>query len=343
MSLPKFNKDIKIISKLDDEPNDVGGLSANELKAKFDEAGNLIKAFINDTLLPYLESVSGAGDIGIANIPGLNDAATVQAALQELKKQINNTSTGSIPDRSLTGNKLVTGAVGTNELANASVTSGKIANGAVNDSKIAAEKLSGASIQAKAIQNSHLNGKVIKAENVEDNSLTGDQIKDLSIPAGKIASGAVQTAKIANSAITESKIASGAVTRAKLANDALYSPVKAITADRNIEADDLGKTLKPIFSSSSTTFTLTLDAASSTSLPTGSEIAVCLLYNLNKVNIAFSGVRVIYLAGGRIASKDDNVTVTIPEVGGMLAIKKMEIDSAYGDLWLLTGNAEVVS
>ena len=210
MSLPKFNEDIQIISKLADEPNDVGGLSANELKAKFDEAGNLIKAFINDTLLPYLEGVSGAGDIGISNIPGLNDAATVQAALQELKTQLNNTSTGSIPDRSLPGEKLITGAVGANELADDSVTSDKIANGSINDSKIASEKLSGASIQEKAIQNSHLNGKVIKAENVEDNSLTGDQIKDLSIPAGKIASYAVQT----------SKIASGAVTRAKLAADA---------------------------------------------------------------------------------------------------------------------------
>lgn len=215
MSLPKFNKDIKIISKLDDEPNDVGGLSANELKAKFDEAGTLIKAFINDTLLPYLESVSGAGDIGIANISGLNNAATVQEALQELKTQLNNMSTGSIPDRSLTGKKLIAGAVGTDELANASVTSGKIANGSVNDSKIASEKLSGASIRAKAIQNSHLNGKVIKAENVEDNSLTGNQIKDLSIPAAKIASGAVQTAKIANLAITAEKIAYGALVAIK--------------------------------------------------------------------------------------------------------------------------------
>lgn len=208
MSLPKFNDDMQIISKLADEPNDVGGLSANDLKAKFDEAGNLIKAFINDTLLPYLEDATGAGDIGIANIPGLNDAATVQAALQELKTQLNNTTTGSIPDRSLPGEKLVTGAVGTNELANASVTFDKIASGAVNDSKIAAEKLSGASIQEKAIQNRHLNGKVIKAENVEDNSLTGDQIKDLSIPSGKIASGAVQTAKIASSAVTRAKLAS---------------------------------------------------------------------------------------------------------------------------------------
>lgn len=198
MSLPKFNEDIQIISKLADEPNDVGGLSADELKAKFDEASGLIKAFINDTLLPYLEGVSGAGDIGIANIPGLNDAANVQAALQELKTQLNNTSTGSIPDRSLSGEKLVTGAVGTNELANASVTSDKIANASVDDSKISAEKLSGASIQDKAIENRHFNGKVIKAENVEDNSLTGNQIEDFSIPSVKISSGAVTRSKLAN-------------------------------------------------------------------------------------------------------------------------------------------------
>ena len=333
MSLPKFNEDIQIISKLADEPNDVGGLSANELKAKFDEAGNLIKAFINDTLLPYLEAATGAGDIGIANIPGLNDAATVQAALQELKTQLNNTSTGSIPDRSLSGEKLVTGAVGTNELANASVTSDKIASGAVNDSKIAAEKLSGASIQAKAIQNTHLNGKVIKAENVEDNSLTGDQIKDLSIPSGKIASGAVQTAKIA----------AGAVTREKLAEDALYSPIAStLTSDqtRAITAADIGKTL--LFSWVSgevnidTTFTLSLEDSSN--IPLGGEIAIYYMHGKSCAISFTGGIKVDIPGEGRA----DNRTVKIPEKYGMAALKKM-LTSNGTDYWLVTGNVEVVS
>lgn len=43
MALPTCNEDMNIISKLDDEPNDVGGLSAAALKAKFDLAGNLLK------------------------------------------------------------------------------------------------------------------------------------------------------------------------------------------------------------------------------------------------------------------------------------------------------------
>ena len=53
----KFNNDMNIIAKLDDEPNDVGGLSAAELKAKFDEAGILVQKFLNEVLLPQLEEI----------------------------------------------------------------------------------------------------------------------------------------------------------------------------------------------------------------------------------------------------------------------------------------------
>ncbi len=52
--IPFLEDDLDIVQKLDDEPNDVGGLTAAELKAKFDEAGNIIKEFLNKTLLPQL-------------------------------------------------------------------------------------------------------------------------------------------------------------------------------------------------------------------------------------------------------------------------------------------------
>ena len=42
------------LKKLDDEPNDVGGLTSAQLKTKFDEAGNTIKTYINDTLIPAI-------------------------------------------------------------------------------------------------------------------------------------------------------------------------------------------------------------------------------------------------------------------------------------------------
>jgi len=62
MALPLMKDDLNIIQKLDDEPNDVGGLSAEELKAKFDEAGNAIKKYLNETLIPQLDAEGMSGD-----------------------------------------------------------------------------------------------------------------------------------------------------------------------------------------------------------------------------------------------------------------------------------------
>ena len=61
LAIPAFEADVDVIQKLDDEPNDVGGLSAAELKAKFDEAGNRIKTYLNETLVPSIsETVAEA-------------------------------------------------------------------------------------------------------------------------------------------------------------------------------------------------------------------------------------------------------------------------------------------
>lgn len=56
ITVDPLTKDLNIIQKLDDEPNDVGGLSAQDLKEKFDEAGNVIKDYINDSLIPQVLS-----------------------------------------------------------------------------------------------------------------------------------------------------------------------------------------------------------------------------------------------------------------------------------------------
>lgn len=56
MSLSKMTTAVDNISKLDTRPNAVNGLTADELKAKFDKAPEDIKAFLNDTLIPEVES-----------------------------------------------------------------------------------------------------------------------------------------------------------------------------------------------------------------------------------------------------------------------------------------------
>ena len=54
LSVPVLDQDLNNIQKLDDEPNDTGGLTAAQLKAEFDRAGNTIASYLNDQLVPAI-------------------------------------------------------------------------------------------------------------------------------------------------------------------------------------------------------------------------------------------------------------------------------------------------
>ena len=54
LEIELLGDDLNIIQALDDEPNDVGGLTSAELKATFDKAGNLIKTYLNEKLVPAI-------------------------------------------------------------------------------------------------------------------------------------------------------------------------------------------------------------------------------------------------------------------------------------------------
>ena len=54
VTIPTFDDDLEIIQKLDDEPNDVGGLTPAELKAKFDEGNLTAQQYINNVLIPQV-------------------------------------------------------------------------------------------------------------------------------------------------------------------------------------------------------------------------------------------------------------------------------------------------
>ena len=64
MGFTKLEKDMAVIAALDNEPNDVGGLTAEELKEKFDEAGKAVKAYLNEVLLRELEGSLAAEKLG---------------------------------------------------------------------------------------------------------------------------------------------------------------------------------------------------------------------------------------------------------------------------------------
>jgi hypothetical protein len=61
--IPFLEDDLDNIQKLDDEPNDVGGLSAAELKAEFDKSGNTIKEYLNETLIPQLSDTVAEAEV----------------------------------------------------------------------------------------------------------------------------------------------------------------------------------------------------------------------------------------------------------------------------------------
>lgn len=89
MSLPKMTTPVNNISLLDDLPNAVGGLSAAELKARFDKAGGDIQTFLNETLIPAIEKMGV--DEGAARdeaIQAAIDALELDTTVENLQKAI---------------------------------------------------------------------------------------------------------------------------------------------------------------------------------------------------------------------------------------------------------------
>lgn len=54
MAIPQFEENLDIIANMGDDPKSDNGLTTQEFKMAFDKAGNLIKNYINNVLLPNL-------------------------------------------------------------------------------------------------------------------------------------------------------------------------------------------------------------------------------------------------------------------------------------------------
>ena len=191
MALPTCNEDMNIISKLDDEPNDVGGLSAASLKAKFDLAGNLLKKALND-LVAALGNNAAAKNIGFAPTTAVNNT-NVQDAIENVQSQIADVSQSGIADASVTAAKIADGAVGTAALADAAVTYDKIKDKAVGSAKLADNGVSAKKIASNAVQERH----------IFDGSVTQSKLAPDSVSTAKLAPNAVTNEKIGDKALAE--------------------------------------------------------------------------------------------------------------------------------------------
>lgn len=142
---------------------------------------------------------------------------------------------------------------------------------------------------------------------------------------------------------------SGGVSAAVAGTDYLtpatnYSPVKKVPRNQTyaLTVDDIGKTFCEQWSSdaSMNTVTWSLTAANSANMPVGAEIAFTYIYVANGY-LSISGVRCLNVDLGEFATSTTPATVKF-EKRSMIALKKLET-SSVGDVWLLTGNVEVVS
>lgn len=115
MAFDRMTDDMNIISKLPDEPNDEGGMTASALKATFDKAGMLAKTAINK-LIAALGASTAAGNIGFAPTAGVSKT-NVQEAIEDVQSQLAGVALGSIPDGSITARQLAASAVTAEKVA----------------------------------------------------------------------------------------------------------------------------------------------------------------------------------------------------------------------------------
>lgn len=101
MSIPKMTNDLAVIQKLSDLPNSTEGLTADQLKAKFDEAALEIQKYINDKLIPAIV----AAKIPFVATSEIN-ADNIDAAIREVQGQVKDASSGTIVNGSVTTEKL---------------------------------------------------------------------------------------------------------------------------------------------------------------------------------------------------------------------------------------------
>ena len=178
---------------------------------------------------------------------------------------------------------------------------------------------------------------------LENLSVTTEKLNNGAVTTAKIASSAIINDSIANGSVSGAKITDGAIARVKLAQDALYSPITKPTATTyNVAASDLGKTIVDSFSTRNDNLTWNLSKSLLDSFPIGAEIAFARTYTTQGITLNITGARIINADSGQVGGASQTVSFSLPEKGSMCALKKLENDSTYGSLWILTGNVEVV-
>ena len=221
--IPRVTDELGTVSTLDDRPNDTGGLTAAELKAKFDADAGTLKDYVNDVFIPFLEGASAAASLGITTIPGFS-ADNIQTALEQIVQAMQDVTQGSVTDGSITLAKLATEVTAV-ALGGAAAShthgAGDINSGVLDAARIPV--LDGTKLGTGSVGTAQLGAAVVTAEKLATLAVLAQHIANGAVTTQKLAEGAVTAEKIAALAITAALIADKTITAAKLADDIPYT------------------------------------------------------------------------------------------------------------------------
>ena len=221
--IPRVTDELGTVSTLDDRPNDTGGLTAAELKAKFDADAGTLKDYVNDVFIPFLEGASAAASLGITTIPGFS-ADNIQTALEQIVQAMQDVTQGSVADGSITLAKLaaeVTAIALGGAAASHTHGAGDINSGVLDAARIPV--LDGTKLGTGSVGTAQLGAAVVTADKLSALSVLAQHIANGAVTTQKLAEGAVTAEKIAALAITAARIADKTITAAKLADDIPYT------------------------------------------------------------------------------------------------------------------------
>ena len=223
MAFTKLTSESNVIQSLPNKPT----IPAAELKEKFDHFGDEIHDFLNDTLIPELESSTGGASIGVS-AAGIT-ATKLNAALEELKDAVDEATIGTLPNGSVTTAKIQDGAVSSAKLGASAVSTEKIADGAVTNAKLGAKAVKKANIDDGAVDSAQIADGAITSNKLGTNEAvkTSNLTSDFVLPAGKGGTGTTTGAQAPIKKATVTLL--GGTTDAWAQDGTVYTQDAAIT------------------------------------------------------------------------------------------------------------------
>ena len=237
MGFTRSTTTTNVHSTLGDYPNVDDGISASDLKARFDSPATGLKTDLNG-LMTELEANTASNNLGAGSIgDGDTSSATIQAKLNKIYAELlaikgggldaGSIETADIADNAVTTGKINSKAVTTAKIDDSAVTEGKINNGAVTTNKLGTGAVTSEKLATNAKKAENLTATAMTESDTSDgniqaklNKLAQDMID---ITQGAVADNSITTAKMVDSAVTTAKINDGAVTTGKVADGAITS------------------------------------------------------------------------------------------------------------------------